>query len=119
MKIAIDVSQGVDMSGSAAQDRALERDILAAKSGDWQAKQNLVKVFTPLINSLASKRGSDAAQVAAYVAAGKVGTMVAAGRYRSGQGSHNFRLAAAACIEAAMDKVSKPSFFKRLFGGRR
>jgi hypothetical protein len=116
MKIALNMGREVDSTGGAAQDRALERDILAAKGGDWTAKQNLAKTFQPLITSLAQKRTQDPQKQSEFTKAGKDSLVKAARRYRPSDSPHTFRIMASESIQQAMDKASNPSFLARLFG---
>lgn len=116
MKIALNMGGGVDMTSSAAQDKALERDVLAAKGGDWTAKQSLSKTFQPLITSLAQKRTHDPAQVAELSKAARDALGKAARKYRPADGPHKFRILAAEAMQEAMDRAAKPSLLARLFG---
>lgn len=116
MKIALNMGQDTDLTGSAAQDKALERDVLAAKRGDWTAKENLARTFNPLLQKLAAKRSRDAAKVADLMKAGKDGLALAARKYKPADGPHKFRISAVDYVEQAMDKAMKGSLFARLFG---
>jgi hypothetical protein len=116
MKIGLNLGQETDLTGSAAQDRVLERDVLAARKGDWAAKQSIQRSFAPLLESLAAKRTSDHAKRSAYIKAGRDSLARAIRQHKPSDGPHRFRLAAANCIEASMDRVDKGSFLSRLFG---
>jgi hypothetical protein len=116
MKIALNMNQEADSSGRAEQDRALERDILAVKAGDWSAKDRLSKVFSPLIHKLAKKRSDNETDVSRYIEAGQNGVAKAAKRYKRAHGPHEFRIGVIEYIEKAMDSAAKGSFFSRLFG---
>lgn len=116
MKIPLNIGQDNHVSGSAAQDKVLEREILGSKKGDWTAKQALTKAFLPLITSLAGRRSEDRAKISEYVEAGKTAVIKASKRYRESDGPHKFRISAADSIETAMDRVEKGSFLSRLFG---
>ena len=90
---------------------------LAAKSGDWNAKQNLAKEFTPLLVSLAERRSSDPSRVNALIEAGKTGLYKAATKYKPAMGAERFRIFALDFIEAAMDRGERGGgFLGRLFG---
>jgi len=121
MKIAINMGQ--DAGDQKASQKNLEREILAAKSGDWNAKANLARVFTPLLTSLAEKRAKDPVLLNKCLEAGKEGLFTAAKKYREGDGVEHFRIFAVDFIEASMDRVirenqlqGKKGFFSRLFG---
>jgi DNA-directed RNA polymerase specialized sigma subunit len=116
MKIALNMGQDVDGTGRAAQDKALERDIMAAKGGDWTAKQSLARTFQPLIASLAQKRTRDQQRLADFSEAGRDGLVKAARKYRPSDGPHKFRIQASEAIQEAMDRAAKPSLFARLLG---
>jgi DNA-directed RNA polymerase specialized sigma subunit len=116
MKIPLVTGQDSDLTGGAAQDKALERDILATQRGDWTARQNMAKAFLPLISSLAQKRSSDPTKRAELVSAGKEGVIRAARKYRREEGPHQFRIQAAAEIEQAMERAGSKGFLARLFG---
>lgn len=116
MKIALNMGGGVDMTSGTAQDKALERDILGAKSGDWTAKQNLAKTFQPLIASLAQKRTADAQKSQELSKAARDALVRIARKYRPVDGPHKFRILAAEAMQEAMDHAVRPSFFARLFG---
>ena len=118
MKIPLNMDNHGPQSSRDAQAKILERDVLAAKKGDWSAKNNLYRTFMPLLTQQAHKRSADGAKVNALIEAGKVGLVKATKRYRPGAGSDRFQILAANAIEAAMDSVDKKGgFFSRLFGG--
>ena len=73
MRVAIPLRLGNDsrQSSREAAAKALERDILATRSGDWNAKNSLARTFRPLLTSLAEKRADDPKKVAGYIEAGK------------------------------------------------
>jgi DNA-directed RNA polymerase specialized sigma subunit len=117
MKIALNMGQSVQPTSKDASDRALERDILAAKKGDWNAKHNLARTFTPLLTSLAEKRTNDVSNLNAYIDAGKQGLFKAAGKYKPSIGPDKFRIFALDFIETAMARVDRGGgFWSRLFG---
>ena len=116
MKIALNLGQDGQQSSKAAADRVLERDIQAAKKGDWNAKHNLVRTFTPLLTSLAEKRSQDTAKMNQYIEAGKQGLFEAALKYKPVVGPDKFRIFALDFIEASMNRVDKGGgFWARLF----
>lgn len=117
MKIPLNMGNNGPQAGKAAQLKTLERDILATKKGDWNAKNNLVRTFTPLLLSLAEKRSQDVARKNKLVDAGKEGLFNAARKYKEGMGADKFQVFALDFIEASMDDIGKEvGFFARLFG---
>ena len=119
MKIPLNLQQNGTQSSKAAQAKALERDIKASKKGDWNAKHNLVRTFTPLLTSLAQKRAKDVVQVNAYIEAGKAGLFQAVRKYKSNIGPGKFQVFALDFIERSMDRAAKGQnpaggFFSRL-----
>lgn len=117
MKIALNMGGNGPQSGKVAQAKILERDILAAKKGDWNAKNNLVRTFTPLLTSLAEKRAKDMHGVNEYIEAGKEGLFKAAGKYKPTEGAERFPIFVVDFIEEAMDRQGKGGgFWARLFG---
>lgn len=116
MKIPLNINQGSSGSTRAAKTKVLEHDVLAAKSGDWNANTRLAQSFMPLIKSLAEKRTKEKAQVNNLIEAGKEGLYAATRKYRKNMGGEKFRLFALDYIEAGMDRKGKGGgFFSRLF----
>ena len=117
MKISLNMGQqSGDTQNTDA--RVLEKEILGAKKGDWNAKSNLTRKFIPLLTSLAQKRSNDPAKINLYIDAGKEGLYIAAKKYNPGSGADRFRLFALDFIEKQMNRVDKKGgFFSRLFGG--
>jgi len=117
MKIPLNMENSGAQSSKAAQAQVLGRDILAAKKGDWSAKNNLARTFMPLLQAIAEKRAPDAGQVNDYIEAGKAGLFAAAKKYRLSQGAEKFQVFAVDFIENSMDKVgTRGGFLSRLFG---
>jgi len=119
MKIPLKMGQESAPSGAAAESKAIERDIMAAQGGDWNAKNSLVRTLTPLIRSRAEKRGATPAETNRYFDAGKEGLFKAVKKYNPKIGAAHFQVFALDYIDAAMERASKPAagFFARLFGG--
>jgi len=117
MKIPLNIGNNGSQSSKSAQMKVLERDILATRKGDWNAKNNLTRTFTPLLLSLAEKRSTDIAQKNKLVEAGKEGLFTAARKYRENMGPEKFQVFALDFIESSMDNSGKKvGFFARLFG---
>ena len=119
MKIPLHLGQTGTQSTVAAQAKVVERDVLAVKQGDWNARTSLARSMTPLLVSLAQKRGADQPTVNALVEAGKEGLYRAAQKYHSGIGADRFQIFALDFIEAAMDnRLKGGNWFTRLFKRR-
>ena len=117
MKIPLKMGDDGAMSSREAQARILERDVLAAKKGDWTARDNLARSFDHLLSSLAHKRSSDPAEVNRYMEAGKKDLSTAARKYTKSMGPSKFQIMALDHIEKAMDRAATGGcFFARLFG---
>jgi DNA-directed RNA polymerase specialized sigma subunit len=114
LKMGADASQ---TSGPTQAKVLMEREILAAQRGDWNAKNNLARTFTPLLTSLASKRSSDVSKMNDYIEAGKKGLFNAVKRYKAGT-ADRFNIFVLDFVEKEMNGVDKGGgFFARLFGG--
>ena len=116
MKIPLNTNNEEGQTASAARTKALQRDILAAKKGDWKARDAVIQVFTPLLKSMAGKRSSDPQEISQLVAAGKEGIKKAIKKYKASTGADMFQLFALKFVEKNMDNPSG-GFFSRLFGG--
>ena len=115
MKIPLKFGHSKEISTKAAEDKKLERVILAVQKGDWNAKGNLVRTFTPLLTSLAEKRSSDIGKKNIYIEAGKNGLFTAAKKYKQNVGANRFKIFALDFIEQSMDRADKSGgFFSRL-----
>ena len=114
MKIPLNVGGQDGPLTKAQQAKLVERDVLAAKGGDWNAKNNLVRTFMPLLISLAEKRSSDRSKINSYIEAGKDGLIKATKKYKKGAGAEHFQLFALDFIEKNMDGAGA-GFFSRLF----
>ena len=116
MKIPLNLGHNGNQTTSQAQAKVLERDILAAKQGDWNAKSNLVRTFTPLLTTLATKRATDINKINDYIEAGKNGVFTAAKKFKPGT-ADKFNLFVLDFIEKEMAGVDKGGgFFAKLFG---
>lgn len=119
MKIPLKLGQEGHQSSVQAEAKAIERDVIDAKNGDWNAKNRLVRTFHPLLVSLAQKRADVPAQQQKFIEAGKEGLFKAVRKHKAGTDIGRFRLFALDFIEAAMDRAAKGGgLFSRLFGGR-
>jgi DNA-directed RNA polymerase specialized sigma subunit len=118
MKIPLKMSQENGTSGHAAEAKVIERDVLAAKGGDWNAKNNLVRTLTPLLRSRAEKHAATPADLNRFIEAGKEGLSKAIRKYNSKVGGSHFQVFALDFIDQAMDREAGGGggFFARLFG---
>jgi DNA-directed RNA polymerase specialized sigma subunit len=123
MKISLNLGQQQQQGGQSKveQQRALEREILGAKGGDWNSRNNLARLFMPLLHSLAEKRAKDVPTLNRLVEAGKEGLADAAHKYKTSIGPDRFRIFALDFIEKRMDRELHGgggigAFFARLFG---
>ncbi|MBL7114366.1 MAG: hypothetical protein ISS35_01255 [Kiritimatiellae bacterium] len=116
MKIALDLNQGSTVTAGAAQDRELERLILMARSGDWSAKERLAKMFLPVIQDVATKRGTNGIDESLLIEAGRQGVAKATKKFRPSQGAHGFRVSVVEYVERAIDRASSGSLLFKLFG---
>ena len=120
MKIPLKLGQNEQQSTATAAAEAIARDVRAAKAGDWNAKNSLVRAFQPLLTSLSEKRAhNDQAKGNRYIDAGKEGLFKAVKKYREKANGDNFQLFALDFIESAMDRVDQGGgFMSRLFAGK-
>lgn len=115
MKIALNLRQDDQYNHDHDREKNIERDVMIAKKGDWEAKARLVHVFMPLLSSLARKRSQETTEINQYIESGKDGLMAAVRRYKPASGM-KFEVFALGYIENEMDRSSRPGFFARLFG---
>lgn len=116
MKIALNLNQkDTYIPDGEEHERSIERDQQACKRGDWEAKTRLIQAFMPLMTSLARKRTQDTAALNRYIEGGKEGLMSAVKHFKAGS-TTKFEIFALSYIEDAMDRVTRPGFFARLFG---
>ncbi len=104
-------------SGPDARSKAMEKDLIAARRGDWEAKHRIERILMPLLTSLARKRASDNTSVNRLIDAGKKGITIAINKSKAGISGDRFQIFALTFIEAAMDKPAG-GFLARLFGRR-
>ena len=120
MKISLAMGQqsGKEAKGNTALSEA---EIMAAKSGDWVAKDHLAKKFSSLIASQAKSRAQDPAALQTYTEAGRQGLFQAAKKYKKGMGPQRFSMDCLDYIQRAMDRMDKNGkggFLSRLFSRR-
>ncbi|MBT3295559.1 MAG: hypothetical protein HN919_20950 [Verrucomicrobia bacterium] len=120
MKIPLKLGQDGQQSTVAAAAAAIARDVRAVKSGDWTAKNNLVRAFQPLLTSLSEKRAhGDHGKHNRYIDAGKEGLFRAAKKYKSKSHGDNFQLFALDYIERSMNGIDQDGgLMSRLFGSK-
>lgn len=117
MKIPLKFAVEESVDDRHQQAKILEQEIKACQRGDWEAKSRLIKIFMPLLLSLAKKRSPENAKINLYVEAGKSGLAHAVKKYSSSIGPERFQIFALDFIEKAMNDSDKPKgFWSRLFG---
>jgi len=94
----------------------LEKDIKAAKKGDWEARHRIERNLMPLLKNLAEKRTQDTAGFNQMIEAGKAGIATAIRKVGNDISGDRFQIFALPFIEESMDKSRKPSLLRRLFG---
>lgn len=118
MKISLGVHEN-GASGKQLEERELKNLLAGCRRGDWEAKHQLTRSFTPLIKTLARKRAAgDENKAKALVVNGREGLLKAAARFRTSEGVSRFRLYALPYIEKHMDGTEKGGWLKRIFGRR-
>jgi len=103
-------------TGVAARNRALEKDIQAAKRGDWEARHRVERSLMPLLKNLAKKRSDNTGTFNQLIDCGKAGIANALRKVPANTPGDRFQIFALPYIEEAMDKSQKKSIWKRLFG---
>ena len=118
MKISLSMGENGPEAEKAKRARILASHIKAAKKGDWTARNNLVRQFMPLLQSLAEKRSTDVSKMNEYIEGGKQGIFNAAKKYKPTEGTEEFQVFALEFIETTMDRVDKGGggFLGKLFG---
>ena len=117
MKIALNFRQADSLGPEEDLDKTIERDVLACKTGDWEAKARMLRTFMPLLTALAKKRATEISEINRYIEAGKAGLMIAVRRYKPASGA-KFQIFASSLIETEMVRLNQPGFFARLFGAK-
>ena len=116
MKRPLNPGSNGGQSSSAARIQALERDLQAAKRGDWEAKRRVESSMMPILQDLAKKRASSNAEINNMIDAGKQGIAVAIKKFKPGMGADRFQIFALRFIEDKMDNPNSGGFFSKLFG---
>lgn len=117
MKISLNLNGQDQATKQEKEERTLAADLGAAKKGDWNAKNNILRTFMPLLTSLAEKRSSNTAETNKFIEAGKEGLFVAVKKFKMDQGPREFQLFALDFIEARMDKkAGGGGFLSKIFG---
>jgi len=117
MKIALNGTKHDEaVSGPAARTRALEKDLAAAKRGDWEARHRVERALMPLLTTMAKKRASETAEINILLERGKEGIAIAIKKFKTGTSGDRFQIFALPFIENRMDKNERSGFLARLFG---
>ncbi len=103
-------------TGVAARNQALEKNIRAAKKGDWEARHHVERNLMPLLKKLAEKRSDNTATFNKMIESGKAGIANALRKVPADTPGDRFQIFALPYIEEAMDRSQKKSIWKRLFG---
>ncbi len=114
MKISLNLRQNDTYTSDIDREKALDRDVLACRKGDWEAKSRVINAFMPLITSLAKKRSNDIASINRYIEGGKDGLMLATRHFKDTSNT-KFQIFALRYVEEAMKKVDHPGLLTRLF----
>ncbi|MBT3192402.1 MAG: hypothetical protein HN341_07590 [Verrucomicrobia bacterium] len=117
MSIGANLRSEGGQTAATARTQALEKDLQAAKRGDWEARHRIESMLNPILTERAKKRASSNAEVNALIEAGKKGIATAIKKYKTSTGADRFQIFAVSFIEDKMDKPSSGGFFSRIFGG--
>jgi len=117
MSLSLNSGSHTGQTADAARAKTLEKDLQAAKRGDWKAKHRIESTFTQILTDLAKKRASSNAEINTLIEAGKQGISIAIKKYKSSTGADRFQIFALRFIENKMDNPNSGGFFSKLFGG--
>jgi DNA-directed RNA polymerase specialized sigma subunit len=116
MKISLNIGRGEGSRDPTKNGGIPERDIIACRDGDWEARARVVQAFTPLLLSLAKEKTQDPESVEQLVEAGRTGLLAAVRKYKPTGDADRFQLFALDLIEKSMAAAARPrGFFSRLF----
>ena len=115
MKISLNLNENGG-SEDEVRGEALQRLILATRNGDIEARDRLIQLYMPLLQSLAGQRAQETAGINEFIEAGKQGLVQAARKFKASAGPEQFRFFAIDHIEKAMDGGGQGGFLRRLFG---
>jgi DNA-directed RNA polymerase specialized sigma subunit len=96
--------------------QALQRNLEAAKRGDWEAKKRVVASMQDVLQDMARKRASTNEEINALLEAGRAGIAQAIKKFKMSSGADRFQIFAVDFIEKKMDNPSSGGFFAKLFG---
>ena len=116
MKIGLNMGDTASNSSNRGNGEITEGKILAAKNGDWTARDQIIRALNPLINNLAGKRTPEKEKLNELIEAGNRGVQIALKKYKPGSGADRFQIFALKFIETQMDRNDSSGFFSRLFG---
>ena len=114
--MSIHLNTGGGVSNVEARMQALERNLKAAKRGDWEAKKRVVAAMHDVLYGMASKRANSNEEMNALLEAGKEGIAQAIKKFKLSSGADRFQIFAVDFIEKKMDNPSSGGFLARLFG---
>lgn len=116
MKIALNLDNLGGDNEKEIEAQTLEKIILGAKAGDFEARDALFAHYMPLLTGMAKKRSADVSVINQMIEGGKKGLLMAASKYKQGMGPDKFKLFALDYIERGMSDATHHGFFSRLFG---
>ena len=96
--------------------QALQRNLEAAKRGDWEAKKRVIASMNDVLQDMARKRAATTEDFNALLEAGREGVATAIKKYKLKNGAERFQIFAINFIEQKMDNPSSGGFFAKLFG---
>lgn len=115
MKIPLN-SGNNGISTESARTQALQKDLLAAKKGDWKARYRIEAAMLPILKEMAHKRASNNHDINALLEAGKAGIATAIKKYKPATGADRFQMFAVRFVEDKMNNLqSGGSFWSRIF----
>ncbi len=115
--MALNLNSGDGMSNADRRMQVLERDLKAAKRGDWNAKKRVYSSMHDILNDFAHKRSSSNEEINVLLEAGKQGIDQAIKKFKISSGADRFQIFALTFIEKKMDNPSSGGFFSKIFGG--
>jgi hypothetical protein len=114
--MALNLSSGDGVSNVDKRMQVLERDLKAAKRGDWNAKKRVYSSMLDILNDFARKRTSANEEINILLDAGKQGIDQAINKFKLSSGADRFQIFALSFIEKKMDNPKSGGFFSKMFG---
>ena len=114
--MAMNLHSGDGLSSADKRMQVLERDLKAAKRGDWNAKKRVYSSLHDILNEFAAKRSSSNEEINVMLEAGKKGIDQAIKKFKLTSGADRFQIFALPFIEKNMDHPSSGGLFSKIFG---